>query len=322
MYCKNVSNEFGKVKEVKAQTAPVDYNDVIFLHHSTGQGLIDGGNVRKLLTDLGYQFWDHGYNSQGLTLPNGTSAGYNYNIPNDNTDPIGLVTTFELPFDASSPAHPSQPTNALSGLLRHKVIAFKSCFPASAIYNDAMLNQYKDYYLRIRNVTDKYRDHIFIAFSTPPLHPSSTDSQQATRARAFANWLKSPEYLDGHPNLFAFDFFDLLAAPADATTEANMLRAEYRPPYVDSHPNALANQTIGPIFVNFIDNAAKSYNPNSWPIKSLLGDLNGDNVVNKVDVDELLNNWGYFPRNVKADTDINGVVNGVDFALVIKDWGR
>ena len=35
---------------------------IIFLHHSTGQNLIDGGGVRDGLTALGYLFFDHGYN--------------------------------------------------------------------------------------------------------------------------------------------------------------------------------------------------------------------------------------------------------------------
>ena len=46
-----------------------DYTNVIFLHHSTGRALIAEGDVRPLLTELGYQFWDHGYNHEGLVRP-------------------------------------------------------------------------------------------------------------------------------------------------------------------------------------------------------------------------------------------------------------
>jgi len=102
-------------------------------------------------------------------------------------------------------------------------------------------------------------DHIFIAFSTPPLHPCATAPDRAARARAFANWLKSNEYLAGHPNLFCFDFFNLLAESDPARPDYNMLRAAYRPAGCDSHPNTLANQTIGPILVNFVDQAVQTY---------------------------------------------------------------
>jgi hypothetical protein len=76
----------------------------------------------------------------------------------------------------------------------------------------------------------------------------------AARARAFTHWLASDEYLSGHPNVFTFNFFDLLADPSD-----NMLRAEYRTDEYDAHPNELANQTIGPLFADFIDQAVRTY---------------------------------------------------------------
>ncbi|MEW5721287.1 MAG: hypothetical protein AB1817_21855, partial [Chloroflexota bacterium] len=59
---------------------PATVRRVIFLHHSTGQGLIDQGNLRQRLTALGYEFFDHGYNDAGLTLANGQSANMNFNI--------------------------------------------------------------------------------------------------------------------------------------------------------------------------------------------------------------------------------------------------
>ncbi len=233
------------------------FTDVIFLHHSTGSNLIAQGNVREGLTALGYDFWDHGYNYQGLRDPDGNSTGINYNIPNDNTNPDGFADIFAQTL-YTEPAYPDPPVNAFSGLMRHDVIAFKSCFPASAISSEAMLEQYKTWYRSIRDRADQHPDHIHIAFSPPPLNPASTNSEDAARARAFANWLKSSEYLDGHPNLFSFDFFDLLAEPDPGQPDYNMLRAEYRNG-TDSHPNATANSIIGPIFVNFVDQCVQTY---------------------------------------------------------------
>jgi len=230
-----------------------DYTNVIFLHHSTGRALIAEGNVRPLLAELGYQFWDHGYNHEGLVRPDGTPAHANYRIPGNqgqgNTDVDGLVELFKQPVI-------DPPSNAFSRLLQHEVIVFKSCFPNSAVQSDAMREQFQAWYLEIRNVVDQHPDRIFILVTSPPLHPLATNPDEAARARSIADWLKSDVYLKGHPNLFVFDFFDLLA-----DSETNMLSARYQldPDQPDSHPNRLANETIGPLFVEFIDGAGRTY---------------------------------------------------------------
>lgn len=226
------------------------FTNVIFLHHSTGQNLIEQGGVRETFANAGYDFWDHGYNDQGLTQPDGMPAGYSYSIPGDNTDPDGFARIFSqrLYF---------WPLNAFSGLMQHKVIVFKSCFPVSNITSDAQLKGYQAYYLQMRQVMDQHPDHIFIAVTPPPLNPAATDAQAAARARAFAEWLKSDEFLAGHSNVLTFDLFDLLAESDETSPEHNMLRADYREG-TDSHPNQLANQTVGPLFVQFVIEAVQS----------------------------------------------------------------
>ena len=233
------------------------YTNVIFLHHSTGHNLIAQGNVRALFTEKGYVFWDHDYNTIGLTRPDGTRTQTSYHIPETtpglsgggNTDPEGLVVLFAQPvYDP--------PDNAFSRLLQHEVLIFKSCFPNSAIKSEGMLQQHKSWYLQMRDVIDQHPDRVFIFLTTPPLHPGATTPEDAARARTLADWLGSDEFLGSQPNLFVFDFFDLLADP-----ETNMLRAEYQgdPHNADSHPNELANRTIGPLFVDFVDQAIAIY---------------------------------------------------------------
>lgn len=233
------------------------YTNLIFLHHSTGKNLIAQGNVRPLFAERGYAFWDHDYNTIGLTRPDGTRTRTSYDIPEltpgarggGNTDPEGLAVLF------AQPVH-DPPDNAFSRLLQHEVLIFKSCFPNSAIRSAEMIEQHKAWYLEMRDVIDQHPDRVFIFLTSPPLHPKATILEDAARARALANWLRSDEFLRGHPNLFVFDFFDLLADP-----ETNMLRDEYQrdPDSTDSHPNELANQTIGPLFVDFVDRAIATY---------------------------------------------------------------
>ena len=230
-----------------APTPEVDFSQIIFLHHSVGADLIQQGGVRQSLTELGYQFYDHGYNGDGLVLADGTPAGRDFDIPDDNTDPDGFADIFAQPLD-------DPPDNTFSHLMQYDVIAFKSCYPVSNIESDAQLAEYKSHYLSIRARMDQYPNKIFIVVTPPPEIPADSDSQAAARARDFADWLASAEYLDGHPNVFTFNFFDLLADPA-----TNMLRADYRTDESDAHPNELADQTVGPLFVDFIDQSIKTY---------------------------------------------------------------
>jgi len=229
-----------------------EYTNVIFLHHSTGANLIAEGGVREILTQAGYDFWDHNYNATGLQDPGGELVGYSYGIPGDNTDPDGLARLFD------QRVYP-WPLNALSGLLQHEIIVFKSCFPASQISSDAQLEQYRAWYLGMRDVMDDHPDRVFVVVSPPPLHPAATDPAAAARARAFAEWLTSEAYLGGHPNVYAFDLFDHLAESDPASPEVNMLRTAYRPEGVDSHPNQTANAAVGPAFAEAIMQAGHSY---------------------------------------------------------------
>lgn len=233
-----------------------DYSNLIFLHHSTGRNLISEGGVRPLLTELGYQFWDHDFNHVGLIQPDGSPANAHYRIPGmwgrGDTDVPGLAALFSQP--ATDP-----PDNAFSRLLQHDVIIVKSCYPNSAIQDDEMLRQFQAYYRQMRELIDAHPDRLFIIMTSPPLHPLGTNSEEAARARQLADWLVSDDFLAGHPNLFIFDFFDLLADP-----ELNTLRKAYQmtSSEAQSHPNQLANETIGPLFVEFIDTAVQNYRDN------------------------------------------------------------
>ena len=217
--------------------------------------MINEGNMRDYINSYNsshgtsFAFWDHGYNADGLTDPSGDSTGTSYDIPGDNTDPDGLFTLWTTANSART-----------SIMSNHQVIAFKSCFPNSAISDAAILQQYKDWYLAMRNYFDQHSEKLFVVISTPPLTPLETNITEAANARAFANWLKSSTYLSGHPNMVCFDLFNYLAKANDGSAGANMLKLEYRGSDPnDSHPNALANQTVGPIFAQFLIDSAKNY---------------------------------------------------------------
>ena len=242
---------------------PAVYN-LFFLHHSTGRNLVEQGDVRDLLAaksaadGVVYEFWDHDYNRYPLRLPDGSIGIWNYDIPNDNTDPDGL---YYLWTSASTDAAATRD----SILTNHRVIAFKSCYPASNIASDSDLAQRKQWYTEMRDVFDTHPDHIFLVMSQPPLHPEATNLANADRARAFADWLGSDEYLQDHPNVVCFDFFASLAHPDDGSADRNTLRSEYRREYVDSHPNTTANIAVAPLFVDALVAAARLLDPSPPP---------------------------------------------------------
>lgn len=247
----NMSKALSGSNSVKDESIG-EYTNIIFLHHSVGHNLIDQGGVRERFSQSGYNFYDHDYNHLGLRDPSGEYLGYGYNVPHDNTDPDGLAGIF------SQPVY-SLPINTLSGLLQHEVIIFKSCFPASDIGSEEKLEQNKAQYLEMREVMSKHPEKIFIVVTQPPLNPTETNSEIAARARRFSDWLVSNEFLAGsQKNIFAYNLFDHLAEDDPSSPEFNMLRAEYRQG-TDSHPNQEANQTIGPIFVDFVQRAINEY---------------------------------------------------------------
>jgi hypothetical protein len=229
-----------------AQPALAQGARIIFLHHSCGANLIAEGGVREGLTALGYEFYDHGYNEDGLVLADGTWTGTNFDVPGDNTDPDGYAAIFAQPLR-------DPPDNTFSYLMQYDVIAFKSCFPVSNIESEAQLQEYRSHYLSIRDRMDQHPDKVFVIVTQPPEVPANSSPDAAAWARSFVEWLQSGDYLAGHPNVFVFDFFGQLAATD------NFLRPEYRMDEYDAHPNEVANRTVGPLFVDFLDQTIRSY---------------------------------------------------------------
>jgi hypothetical protein len=227
------------------------YTNIVFLHHSVGEGLIAQGRLRQRFSDAGYALWDQGYNSQQLRAPNGKTTGYGYYVPDDNTDPDGLAQIFAQPVYAL-------PINTFSGLLQHEVIIFKSCFPVSDIATDEQLERYKTFYLGIRDVMTKHPDKVFIVLTPPPLNPAETNAANAKRARAFANWLRSDEFWNKKSKFFVFDLFEAFAESNSVSPDYSMLRQAYRDGS-DSHPNAKANETVAPLLVDFVRTSIQTY---------------------------------------------------------------
>lgn len=241
---------------VKADTTKTK---VLFIHHSTGGNLLNYGKVRDNIysksTDI--EFYDHGYNlykpmvlskifgkvtfRTGLSDSNGYMLGKDFNIVVSNNSPKEYADIFNR-----------DPTDyTLNNILEYDIIIFKNCFPTSAIKSDEQLNEYKNLYDKVKLGISRFPDKKFIIFTQPPLRGEVTNKEDAQRARNLADYLASPGFVEGYDNIYVFNFFDLLADSSGNNT--NMLRREYTSWfYRDSHPNKLANKTIGPLFSEFV----------------------------------------------------------------------
>lgn len=224
---------------------------VIFLHHSVGRYLIRDGGLRARLADGSppLELWDHDYNTLGLSDASGTSVGRAFPLPGDDTDPPALLGLFT--------ANDAVTLAARRQVLEFDVVAMKSCYPNSAIGDDAQLASLRSTYQALISALATISGRQFVLLTSPPLIPLRTNSSQGRRARALADWLADTA-ASGPANVRVLDLFDRLAEPMDAA-QANRLRRYYRRRLpVDSHPNRRAGREVAESIVAALQDAARS----------------------------------------------------------------
>jgi len=234
----------------------------IFLHHSTGQGVFVDGKVAS---------WINQYNSINGTNYTVTARHYpgtpypweNYPYDYWNLWLNGQCSSVDINIQC------------LGNILQsYDMVIFKHCFPGAGIMPDngasavnssvKTIGNYKLQYRALRNLMDQYPAKKFIVWTLAPLHRLETTTEEAARAREFVNWVKSTwlsEDGKAHPNIYIFDFYNLVAESNTnpVNGKVNCLKYEYEMSHSDgdSHPNLLANQTVGPVFAEFIVNTFK-----------------------------------------------------------------
>ncbi|MBI4672551.1 MAG: hypothetical protein HY741_12910 [Chloroflexi bacterium] len=212
---------------------PATTQRLVFIHHSTGQNLLNDAlrtqlnNNNYYVTETDYGWGppdeDLGYD----TIGDHTDIGHWYNwfagshrdtymnalYPNDMTEGNNTVTD------------PGGENN---------IILFKSCFPNSHIGgnpNDPPTtganplrgqDAYSEY-LTVGNIKGIYndllpylaarQDKLFVVITAPPLRRASTDAAHAANARAVNTWLVN-DWLAAYPyqNVVVFDFYNVLTS--------------------------------------------------------------------------------------------------------------
>ncbi len=231
--------------------------EIIFLTHSVGSGLYKEGKIAERFTQYNA---DHGtdYLINRRSYPEEP-------YPWDN-DPYDYWNVWVNGTCSSNVTG----YGCLSSIVeKYDVVIMKHCYTAARIEPDIgapdiasnrkSIENYKLQYRAIRDRLDSYPETKFIVFTLTPRHRLRTDAAQAARAKSFADWVKN-EWLqeDGkeHGNIFIFDWWGYIAEnnPAPEQGAVNCLRYDYEKDHSsdNSHPNLLANETMGPVFANYI----------------------------------------------------------------------
>ncbi len=275
-----------------AASATPTSDDFIFIHHSCGNDWLKRGLHEALLAKpyvAGRNDICYGADVQpDAGRPD--SLRYDGKVPGDRTDMYHWIRWFNDYLGSVK-----QRTRETGHV--NRVVMFKSCFPLSHVeavgeaaagdpFNPKRtVANYQAIFRHPQGATAVYErdgatyrpleqifaenpDTLFIYVTAPPLHYAPHDPSSnaaAANARQFNNWLKNDwlkAYQQRNPNLHnvaVFDWFDVLAYPADHAEHPSRLRAEYGGEAGDSHPTEEADRLSARIFAGGGQGGAKDF---------------------------------------------------------------
>jgi hypothetical protein len=219
------------------QPAPPTKVKILFLHHSTGECVWNGG-VKE---------WFTAYNKANKTEYEITEQ----NFPKD--DPYGWNN---YPYDywniwvkhAGDKPFKGEPTLEML-TAKYGVIVFKHCFPVSAIEEDTgkgdvasedkRIENYKLQYEALKKKLREFPKTKFILWTGAALVKGETDEDSAKRAKAFFEWVRD-KWDERGDNIYVWDFRAL-------ETEGGLYLKGVNAAG-DSHPNEKFSKKVAPLF--------------------------------------------------------------------------
>ena len=215
------------------------YAKIIFLHHSTGEVIWNGGVAA----------WFGEYN-----INNGT----NYEIVEQNFPKDSPYGWENYPYDywniwvnhAGERPFKDEPT--LEILTQgYDVTIWKHCFPVGYIEedigspevnsSDKRIENYKLQYAALKAKMQEFPGNVFIVWTGAVQVKNETDAEHAGRAKIFFDWVKN-EWDETGDNIYIWDFYNI-------ETEGGLyLKQGYAADPYDSHPNANFAQMAAPLF--------------------------------------------------------------------------
>jgi PKD repeat protein len=275
------------ITEPAVQEAPAEGDSLVFIHHSCGENWLNSGLHDALVSkDYVDRRNDITYGVEVAPDP-GRPASLGP-VAGELTDMHHWILWFN-DYLGNVRQH-----GCASG--ENRIVIFKSCFPNShvddagaepgdpfsdwkteanyrAVYRHpaGSGNTYEMDGVTYRPLEDIFAANpqtLFVIVTAPPECWNDTNEDIAAHARASNDWLTGewlPEYLSttGLRNVAVFDWFDLLACPANDSSHPNQLRADYGGGSGDSHPNDTANRRSTQEFAsdpgNWLDHAWEAF---------------------------------------------------------------
>ena len=216
--------------------------DIIFLHHSTGEAVWDGG-VPSMLEEYN-QKHNTQYVIKEMEFPTDEYGWENFPYDYWNI----WVKHGDLDYYQGQPTLKTLTKN-------YDVIIFKHCFPVGDIQpddgsgditsSDKTLANYKLQYNALKQTMHKFKDTKFIVWTGAALVRESTTPEQVQLHKEFVDWVKN-SWDESDDNIYIFDFYTL-------ETEGDLyMKDEYSLGGGDSHPNAKFSRKAAKAFVDRI----------------------------------------------------------------------
>ncbi|MBI2522611.1 MAG: hypothetical protein HYV97_19480 [Bdellovibrio sp.] len=209
----------------------------IFLHHSTGEVIWNGGVGE----------WFKKYNQ---------SHGTEYVIE-ERAFPSGDPYPWEnYPYDywniwvknAGTAPYKNEPTLEILSK-NYEMIVWKHCFPVSNIEigkgtpnvagSEKTLENYKLQYTALKKKMHSFPNTRFLVWTASALVSGETSKEEAARAQSFVTWVKK-EWDEPRDNIFVWDFWGL-------ETEGGLFLSA-KNAKDDSHPNDAFGRKAAPLF--------------------------------------------------------------------------
>ncbi len=231
---------------------------IIFLHHSTGKDIWNGGNgdnVPKIIANYNLA---HNTNIQisKSGYPSTPSYGWQ-NYPYDYWN-IWVNHGEENQYKGQDTLIPLT--------TEYDVIIWKHCYPVSDVLENGASSSissdtktvanYKLQYEALKIKMKEYANTKFIVWTGAARVKSKTNEANANRAKAFFYWVVN-EWDEKGDNIYIFDFRKL-------ETEGGLyLKEDYAKNSSDSHPNSDFSEATAPKFVNRIINVVNGVGDNT-----------------------------------------------------------
>lgn len=248
--------------------------NIIFLHHSTGKCIWEGGLSnfgKKLGFDSDVVNWFDDYNDE---------TGKNYKIQETDFPKKSPYGWNNYPFDyyniwvKNAGTQPFMEEQTLELLTKkYDVIIFKHCYPVSSIQADSTtpdinsdkktLGNYKLQYEALKSKLLEFPETKFIVWTPTALVEKASNKDEAVRATEFSEWVKSIWDTKGD-NIYLWDFRDL------QVDGGLFFKNEYAESELNSHPNAKFSKSVAPYFCNRIVDVIENRGDNT----KLTGKLN------------------------------------------------